>query len=255
MKTFLSVALVCMTTWAALAFSAYENYLLSGEMRHAALTAQVKEGRLEDLKAALPQLRERRSARYLRSANIDNLSIYSRELTDGTEWLMIYFEYDGDDYLQAAADFESATADFTELYELTIRHERAERYGLHLLQMEWICFIRGSNSEAEGERIAMATRLKPEKEMDYRLYHQAVWPGVVDQMARGNNRNFSIFLVEIGEEIYKFFYTEYCGEDSEADGAMNAADPSNQRWWQHTDPCQDPIEDIGGKWVPMRRLL
>ncbi len=103
--------------------------------------------------------------------------------------------------------------------------------------------------------MAMATRLKPEKEMDYRLYHQATWPGVVDQMARGNNRNFSIFLVEIGDELYKFFYVEYCGDDSEADGAMNAADPSNQRWWRHTDPCQEPLEEEGGIWAPMRRLL
>lgn len=256
MKTLLAMVIATMTASSAFAFSAYENYLLSGELKHAALITRAKDGSLDELKAALPRLEERRTVRALRSAKISNLSAYSRELGDGSKWLMIYFDYDGDDYLQAAGDFESATEHIEELHKLTIPHPRAERYGSKWLQMEWISFIRGAQTDAAAKaKLAMATRLKPEKEMDYRLYHQAVWPGVVDQMARGNNRNFSIFLAEIGDEIYKFFYTEYCGQDSETDGEMNAADPANQRWWKYTDECQESLEDAPGTWADMEKLV
>jgi L-rhamnose mutarotase len=257
MKTkLLAIISLSLIACGAFAFSAYENYLLSGETRRAALIARINDGAVEKVDQALEQLSQGRAARKLKSAKISGLSAYSRKLADGANWLMIYFDYEGGDYLQAAADFESATANISELRELTSPHPRAERYGRHWLQMEWICYIRGAQSDAPTvQKIAMVTRIKPEKEMDYRLYHQAVWPGVVDQMARGNNRNFSIFLAEIGDEIYEFFYTEYCGEDSAADGEMNAADPANQRWWKFTDPCQTPLEGASGPWAAMEKIL
>ena len=81
--------------------------------------------------------------------------------------------------------------------------------------------------------------------------HQTVWPGVVDQMARGNNRNFSIFLVELGDELYEFFYLEYVGHDAAKDEAMNKADPINQRWWKHTIACQSPLPGERDIWANM----
>jgi L-rhamnose mutarotase len=77
---------------------------------------------------------------------------------------------------------------------------------------------------------------------------------VVDQMVRGNYRNFSIFLVEVGDELYEFFHVEYVGTDPERDGAMNSTDPCNQRWWKRTDACQDPLPGTSGPWSMMDKL-
>ncbi|MBT3192186.1 MAG: L-rhamnose mutarotase [Verrucomicrobia bacterium] len=101
----------------------------------------------------------------------------------------------------------------------------------------------------------MVTRIRPEKEQEYRTLHQTVWPGVVDQMVRGNFRNFSVFLVELGDEIYEFFYVEYVGSDSAADGEMNNADPVNQRWWKYTDACQLPLPGASGPWLMMDKII
>ena len=134
-------------------------------------------------------------------------------------------------------------------------HPRAKQYGTTWLQLEWINHIRASQKNgAPADRFAMATRIKPEREQEYRALHQTVWPGVVDQMVRGNYRNFSIFLVEIDDELYEFFYVEYVGTDAAKDGEMNKADPCNQRWWKLTDPCQDPLPDADGIWSMMDKV-
>jgi L-rhamnose mutarotase len=97
----------------------------------------------------------------------------------------------------------------------------------------------------------MVTTIKPEKESDYRSLHQTVWPGVVDQMIRGNNRNFCIFLAEIEDTLYEFFYLEYMGTDPEKDDQMNKEDPVNQRWWAQTGPCQQPLPGETEIWASM----
>ena len=104
------------------------------------------------------------------------------------------------------------------------------------------------------KRIALIASVKPEKEMEYRLLHQSVWLGVVDQMARGNNRNFSIFLVEIDKTIYEFFYLEYVGTDPKKDAEMNSADPTNIRWWKLTDACQTPLPGTKDIWSMMDKM-
>ena len=73
-------------------------------------------------------------------------------------------------------------------------------------------------------------------------------------MIRGNNRNFSIFLVEIGDQLYEFFYLEYMGGDAEKDNRMNSEDPVNQRWWAQTDPCQQPLPGEKDIWTPMIQI-
>ena len=70
-------------------------------------------------------------------------------------------------------------------------------------------------------------------------------------MIRGNNRNFCIFLAEIGDTLYEFFYLEYMGSDSEKDNRMNNEDPVNQRWWTQTGPCQEPLAGETEIWTPM----
>jgi L-rhamnose mutarotase len=122
--------------------------------------------------------------------------------------------------------------------------------------MEWINYIRGLNVDREPTQIlSMVTTIKPEKESQYRSLHQTVWPGVVDQMIRGSNRNFSIFLVEINDKLYEFFYLEYMGTDSEKDDRMNREDPVNQRWWAQTGPCQQPLDGETEIWVPLIRVM
>ena len=113
-------------------------------------------------------------------------------------------------------------------------------------QMEWISFIRGKNlPDNPRVKLSMVTTLRPEKELQYRTMHQAVWPGVIDEMIRRNNRNFSAFLCEIDDELYEFLYVEYVGSDAEKDNALSQQNSINRRWWKLTDECQKPLPRRG----------
>ena len=106
------------------------------------------------------------------------------------------------------------------------------------------------------EMVAIVTRIKPEKEQLYRSLHQTVWPGVSDQLIRTHNRNLSIFLVELGDDIYEFLYVEYVGDNAEADGQASKEDPCTVRWWKLTDACQLPLPDQKeGIWSGMESVL
>ena len=54
-----------------------------------------------------------------------------------------------------------------------------------------------------------------------------------------------------------FSYYEYIGSDYDADMAKMAADPETQRWWEVTDPCQQPIETAtkGEWWAGMKEVF
>jgi len=228
--------------------------MLAAKVKRAALIAAVKPGQEAAMDAALQGLTARKTAKALKRADITNLSCYTKKL-NGTTWVMVYFDYTGDDYLMAAADFESAGHGVEGLKALIDPHPRAKRYGTTWLQMEWLTYIRGARSDRKAKNaFAMVTTIKPEKESEYRLLHQAVWPGVCDQMARGNNRHFSIFLAEIKETLYEFFYLEYVGTNPDKDAEMNNTDPVNIRWWKQTDPCQVALPGTEGIWSMMKRV-
>jgi L-rhamnose mutarotase len=234
-------------------FSPYENYLQSGEQTHVALIAAAKEGQVDELQSALQSFSDIKTAQAFKKVAISNLSSYRKEL-QGKTWFMIYFDYDGKNYLEAVNAFES-TPCVQALIPLIVPHPRAKRYGNTWLQMEWMNYIRGSRKKgAPSDRFAMVTRIKPEKEQEYRTLHQTVWPGVVDQMVRGNYRDFSIFFVEMGDELFEFFHVDYVGTHSEQDDEKNKADPFNQRWWKITDACQDPLPDATGVWSMMNTI-
>jgi L-rhamnose mutarotase len=92
------------------------------------------------------------------------------------------------------------------------------------------------------ERYGMIIGLKPEKIAYYKELHAAVWPGVLEKIRECNIRNYSIYLREIEPgKFYLFSYFEYTGKDFEADMAKMAADPTTQKWWKETDPCQYAI--------------
>ena len=95
------------------------------------------------------------------------------------------------------------------------------------------------------QRYGMVLRVKPEAEQEYRRYHAAVWPGVLDMIRKCNIRNYSIYLKD--GVLYSYF--EYHGSDFQADMAKMAADPETQRWWAIMEPMQDPLPTRApGEW-------
>jgi L-rhamnose mutarotase len=97
-------------------------------------------------------------------------------------------------------------------------------------------------TQPAGERYGMIIGLKPEKVAYYKELHAAVWPGVLRMIKECHIRNYSIYLQEVEPgKFYLFSYFEYTGEDFKADMARMAADPTTQKWWKETDPCQHAI--------------
>jgi L-rhamnose mutarotase len=95
------------------------------------------------------------------------------------------------------------------------------------------------------KRYGQIIGVKPETLTQYKKYHAAVWPEVLDIIRKCNIRNYSIFL----KDNLLFAYFEYIGDDFKADMARMAADPKTQEWWAITDPMQDPIETRAeGEW-------
>jgi len=94
-------------------------------------------------------------------------------------------------------------------------------------------------------RYGMVIRIKAGCEEEYRRYHGAVWPEVLETIRRCNIANYSIFL----KNNLLFSYFEYHGKDFKADMATMAADPKTQMWWSITGPMQEPVEDRkDGEW-------
>jgi len=107
------------------------------------------------------------------------------------------------------------------------------------------------------QRYGMITGLKPEKADEYKDLHANTWPGVLKQIRECNIRNYSIYLIELDDELYLFSYFEYVGDDFDADMARMAADPVTQQWWSRTDPCQIPLPGLeeGQIWKGMEEVF
>ena len=103
------------------------------------------------------------------------------------------------------------------------------------------------------ERHASCIRLRPERREEYLRLHAAVWPEVEQTLVAAGIRNYSIFLYE----DLLFSYYEYVGPDHAAAQAQIAADPATQRWWELTDPCQQPVATAGEGtwWAPMTEVF
>jgi L-rhamnose mutarotase len=58
-------------------------------------------------------------------------------------------------------------------------------------------------------------------------------------------------------KYYQFSNFEYTGNDFQADMAKMAADPTTQKWWKETDPCQIPIPMRGPQefWSAMEEVF
>ena len=100
------------------------------------------------------------------------------------------------------------------------------------------------------KRYGKVIGVRAEKLAEYKRLHAAVWPEVIAMISACNMRNFTIFLRKMPDgKHYLFMYFEYVGDNYEADMKMMAADPTTQRWWKLTDPCQEPLPDRApGEW-------
>lgn len=103
------------------------------------------------------------------------------------------------------------------------------------------------------QRFASVIRLRPEHEAEYRRLHADAWPGVLDTLRAAHVTNYSIFL----RDGLLFSYLEHTGDDYAADMAMVAQDETTQRWWQLTDPCQEPLDTAadGEWWAPAEEVF
>ena len=173
--------------------------------------------------------------------------LYLRDI-EGETYLFRYLE----SHLAEASEWEKELAEWVEPLP------EATRKGILFEPMECIFYERGVAGKAprtEVERIAMQTGLKPEKEAHYRLLHDNPWPDVVAAISKADYRHFSIFLEEIGGNLYLFGWLEYVGSDMEADNAENKKDPTSIRWWKETDACQIAPEGSDAIWAGMDELL
>ena len=102
-------------------------------------------------------------------------------------------------------------------------------------------------------RVASVIRLRPEHHDEYLALHAAVWPEVMETLRRNHIGNYSIFL----RDGLLLSYLEYGGDDYDADMARIAADETTQRWWELTDPCQQPVDSAspGERWAPATEVF
>ena len=87
------------------------------------------------------------------------------------------------------------------------------------------------------KRYGSVIGVRPEAIEEYKKFHSAVWPEVLDMIRNCNIRNYSIFL----KDDLLFGYWEYHGTDFQADMAKMAADPKTQEWWKIRDRCNDRL--------------
>jgi L-rhamnose mutarotase len=103
------------------------------------------------------------------------------------------------------------------------------------------------------KRHGQLIRVKPEKLEEYKKYHAAVWPEILDMIGKCNIRNYSIYH----KDGLLFAYFEYVGSDFAGDMAKMAADPKTQEWWDVMMPMQEPIETRaeGEWWAEMEEVF
>ncbi len=103
------------------------------------------------------------------------------------------------------------------------------------------------------KRYGSVIKVAPNMLEEYKRLHAAAWPSVLKMIKECNLRNYSIYY----RDGYLFSYYEYVGTDYEADMAKMAADPETQRWWEHTNPCQMPLDTCapGEWWAPMEEVF
>lgn len=222
----------------AVAFSAYENNLLSASKQRIGLVAFTEGKHVEKLK----QLAEFANSEQKKLARngVHNLSIYFREINNQT-MVFAYFESPDKTINGWGERLSNSLKELGIFAEYLQPHPRAVK-NTPWLRMEWMNIVASTevfpySKKTKVKKMGLISGLKPSLELQYRQLHQSNWPGVVDGMVNSNYRNWTSFMVELGQKLYLFTYTEYIGKDIAQDNKAMAADPSTQRWWQHTEQC------------------
>jgi L-rhamnose mutarotase len=105
------------------------------------------------------------------------------------------------------------------------------------------------------KRVGMVVKIKKEMVEEYKNLHADNNPGVRHLLSKYHMRNFSIFLVQLGDgEWYEFGYYEYWGNDLEGDMTKLDAEPENARWLEQCDPMQEGILPGQKGWKVMDRI-
>ena len=107
------------------------------------------------------------------------------------------------------------------------------------------------------QRYGSVIGVKEEMLAKYKDLHANPWPAVNKQIKNSNIRNYSIYLTQFPDgKYYLFSYFEYIGNDFKADMAKMAEDPTTQKWWKETDPCQIPLKNRpkGEFWKTMEEV-
>ena len=95
------------------------------------------------------------------------------------------------------------------------------------------------------KRFGQIIGVDPQKFEDYKKYHAAVWPEILEMITACNIANYSIFH----KDGMLFAYFEYVGEDFAADMAKMSVDPKTLEWWDIMMPMQRPVENrLAGEW-------
>lgn len=223
-----------------LALSPYENRLMVEEKQRIGLIAFAEPNQVNAIKKLAKQLTtDTASADALANNAIINLSLYVRDLNDKSV-VFAYFESPNKSITGWEKRLGKSSTLLKALNTKLHPHSRAPK-GEKWLRMEWMNHIASDSVfPYEGKKIqkmGLMSGLKPETELTYRQLHQLNWPAVVDGMVRSNYRNWTTFMIEVADKLYLFTYSEYIGDNIKADNALMAADPTTQRWWQHTEPC------------------
>jgi L-rhamnose mutarotase len=103
------------------------------------------------------------------------------------------------------------------------------------------------------KRYGSVIKVRLEALAEYKRYHAAVWPDVLDMIKKCNIRNYSIYL----KDDFLFGYFEYHGTDYKADMAKMAADSRTQQWWAVMMPMQQPLDTRkeGEWWAEMEEVF
>lgn len=235
--------------------SPYEIRLHSEDFRRIGLISTVRPGCETAIITATTPPDEATRTRWA-DLGLRNVSVHLQETPDAT-FVFLFAEYAGTDPLQAA-ELVQKDPWFEQLHGLLTAHPRTATH-LDWFPMELINIIGPTlphpTAPRTTQRSGLISALEPASELQYRTLHQTNWPGVVDQMARCNRRYWVTFLIELGEKLWLFTYSEYVGEDYEADDAATAADPVTNRWWKFTEPCLIPLREDGKTWTQMVPLF
>ncbi|MFO1491882.1 MAG: L-rhamnose mutarotase [Kiritimatiellia bacterium] len=238
---------------AALAFSSAENASHHQPAQHLGYFAFAKDGQLEALNAVpKPGKAEERLA----AAGIGGLQTFSGTV-DGK--VVLFARHTLPNGASVSNAWAKAMADetlgpwFKAQGDFVEAHPRAAETGMKWLPMEQL-FYHAGPARAPGKEArscAAITGLKPEMEMQYRTLHQTGWPGMLAALDHVNVNNFTLYLVEIGDKLYLFYYFDYVGDDFAGDMAAMGRDPVTRRWWKVTDPCQIPLPGAKGIWTDL----